>query len=248
MGAILGVNVQASSYELVTQKSLEWARQGESRTLLFSAVHMIMEAFDKPRFRDVLNGADMVNPDGMPVVWALRALGNPRAQRVYGPDATLAMLAAAEDAGLPVGFYGGSQETLGGLLRAVRARYPSLDVAFSLSPPFRALLPEEDEAITEQIRDSGVRILFVGLGCPKQEIWVAEHRGRIPAVMFAVGAAFDFLAGSKPQAPRWMMQSGLEWVFRLVCEPRRLAMRYFKHNPRFLAFVFSQWLRTRFAA
>ena len=96
-----------------------------------------------------------------------------------------------------------------------------------------------------EINASGARFIFVGLGCPKQEEWMIEHRDRIPAVLLAVGAAFDFLAGTKPQAPRWMMRSGLEWVFRLACEPRRLAGRYFKHNPRFVALVLRQWMTTR---
>ena len=248
MQAILGVNVQVSSYDLVTSKSLEWARRGESRILFFSPVHAIMESVDHPRFRQVMNEADMVNPDGMPVVWALRALGSPQAQRVYGPDATLAMLEAAARDGMPVGFYGGSPETLTRLLEKVRERFPAIAIAFSASPPFRALTAEEDALVTEEITQSGARILFVGLGCPKQEMWVAAHRGRIPAVMFAVGAAFDFLAGSKAQAPRWMMRCGLEWIFRLACEPRRLAMRYLKHNPRFVAFVFAQWIESRRAA
>jgi N-acetylglucosaminyldiphosphoundecaprenol N-acetyl-beta-D-mannosaminyltransferase len=170
----------------------------------------------------------------MPLVWALRALGESSAQRIYGPDATVALLAAAEKAGVPVGFYGGSQAVLDALIGAVRLRHPNLPVAYAESPPFRALAPEEDQATVERIASSGARLLFVGLGCPKQERWVVEHLGKVPAVMFAVGAAFDFLAGSKLQAPRWMMRCGLEWVFRFATEPRRLAMRYLKHNPRFV--------------
>ena len=242
VGTILGVKVQASSYETVVERSLAWARRGESRALFFSAVHMVMEAVDQPEYRRILNAADMVNPDGMPVVWALRALGESGAQRVYGPDATLAMLAAAEKNRIPVGFYGGSPQTMQQLLAKLRLRFPALAISFSLSPPFRALTLAEDETICEEIRSSGTRILFIGLGCPKQEIWVSEHLGRIPAVMFAVGAAFDFLAGNKRQAPRWMMRVGLEWVFRLLCEPRRLALRYLKHNPRFVVFVLRQLL------
>jgi N-acetylglucosaminyldiphosphoundecaprenol N-acetyl-beta-D-mannosaminyltransferase len=117
-----------------------------------------------------------------------------------------------------------------------------LQIVFTLSPPFRPLSAMEDEDTIKRISDSGAGMLFVGLGCPKQEHWIMEHRGRIPAVMLGVGAAFDFLAGTKPQAPRWMMRNGLEWVFRLASEPRRLAGRYLKHNPRFLALFLQQWL------
>jgi N-acetylglucosaminyldiphosphoundecaprenol N-acetyl-beta-D-mannosaminyltransferase len=150
------------------------------------------------------------------------------------------LLCAAQESRVPVGFYGGSVATLTMLIDEARRRYPELEIVFTMSPPFRPLDAAEDEELTQRISDSGARMLFVGLGCPKQEHWIMEHRGRIPAVMLGVGAAFDFLAGSKPQAPRWMMRSGLEWAFRLASEPRRLAGRYFKHNPRFVALLLHQ--------
>ena len=238
--SVLGVNVAASSYAEIVQKSLRWAEERQSRALFFGNVHMIMEAYDNPCYRRVLNAADMVNPDGMPLVWALRALGASGAQRVYGPDTTEALLPAAEEADVSVGFFGGSQTVLDALVSTVRLRHPNLRIVFVESPPFRALTPEEDAATVKRMIASEVRLLFVGLGCPKQEMWIMDHVGRVPAVMFAVGAAFDFLAGAKPQAPRWMMSSGLEWVFRLVCEPRRLAKRYLKHNSRFVAYFLRQ--------
>lgn len=243
--SILGLNIATSSYEETVQKSIEWARNRESRALFFANVHVVMEAFDNARFRDRINRADMINPDGMPLVWALRALGEPSASRVYGPDAMLAMLRRAESSGIPVGFYGGSESALELLTSSVRERFPDLAITFSMSPPFRPLTADEDAEIVRSIADSGARILFVGLGCPKQEAWIMDHVGRIPAVMFGVGAAFDFLAGSKPQAPRWMMRSGLEWVFRFVHEPRRLGGRYLKHNPRFIALFLRQLAGSR---
>ena len=231
---ILGVHVAVSSYDEAIEKCLVWARERQSRALFFAAVHMIMEAVDDPAFLSQLNSAGTVLPDGMPLVWALRALGARNARRVCGPDFTALMLAAAEGAGLPVGFYGGSQAGLEALVAAVRLRHPNLRVAYMESPPFRPLTPEEDLAVVERITSSQAVLLFVGLGCPKQEHWITEHLGRVHSVMFAVGAAFDFIAGSKRRAPRWMQRSGLEWTFRFVTEPRRLAMRYLKHNPRFV--------------
>jgi N-acetylglucosaminyldiphosphoundecaprenol N-acetyl-beta-D-mannosaminyltransferase len=231
---ILGVNVAASSYDQVVQNSLLWARQGLSRAQIFANVQVVMEAVDHPAYLEALNRADMVNPDGMPLVWALRALGLRRAQRVCGSDAMAAILAAADKTGTPIGFYGSSQAVLDALLAATRLQYPHLHVVFAESPPFRALSPQEDAAAVERMNSSGVRLLCVGLGCPKQETWIMEHVGRVHAVLFAFGAAFDFLAGSKPRAPRWMQRSGLEWLFRFVTEPRRLAIRYLKHNPRFV--------------
>ena len=247
MTEILGVNVTASTYETVAERTLEWAKRGESKVVCFTTVHMLMEAHDDPKLHALLNQMDIVNPDGMPVVWSLRALGERDATRVYGPDATVHLLQVAQDADIPVAFYGGSERTLETLLAEVRRRYPRLKIAFSLSPPFRPLTEAEDEEITAQICDSGARMVFVGLGCPKQEFWVMSHRGRIPAVLFAVGAAFDFFAGTKAQAPRWMMRSGLEWLFRLASEPRRLAGRYMKHNPRFVVLILKQLMKRRAA-
>lgn len=240
--SILGVHVTAGSYDETIGKSLAWGKNRQSRALVFANVHVIMEAFDDAAFRDRLNMADMVNPDGVPLVWMLRALGERTAQRVYGPDATVALLSAAEKAGLSVGFYGGTPKVLDTLTRVIGARHPRLKIAYVESPPFRPLTQEEDEAVVERIDSSGVQLLFVGLGCPKQEIWVTDHVGKVNAVMLAVGAAFDFIAGTKPQAPQWMMRNGLEWLFRFATEPRRLAGRYLKHNPRFIGLVLLQLL------
>jgi N-acetylglucosaminyldiphosphoundecaprenol N-acetyl-beta-D-mannosaminyltransferase len=213
--------------------------------LVFANVHVIMEAFDNPEYRACLSRADMVNPDGVPLVWALRLLGRKNASRVYGPDCTLEMLKKAEEFGVPVGFYGSTMPVLDKMLDTIRHIYPSITITFAMSPPFHGLSESEDDAIVEQIIKSGTRILFVGLGCPKQEKWMMAHAGRIPAVMFAVGAAFDYIAGSKQQAPRWLMQLGLEWLFRLAVEPRRLAERYIKNNPRFVLLMARQLVSGR---
>jgi N-acetylglucosaminyldiphosphoundecaprenol N-acetyl-beta-D-mannosaminyltransferase len=242
MRSILGVNVAVSSYDETVEKCVRWGEERRSHALFFANVHVIMEAFDDPTFRQRLNNADMVNPDGMPLVWALRALGEVGAERVYGPDATIAVLAAAEEAGLSVGFYGGSPTALDSLTRNARLRHPNLKIVFSESPPFRALTAEEDNAVVDRMTASELQLLFVGLGCPKQEVWITDHLGKVPAVMLGVGAAFDFLAGTRPQAPHWMRRNGLEWVFRLASEPQRLAKRYFKHNPRFIGLILMQVL------
>jgi len=242
MREILGVNLNGMSYLDTAEKSIHWAKRGESRAIFFANVHVVMEAFDDRAFRAELNKADIVNPDGMPLVWTLRAMGEDNVSRVYGPDATRLILSAAERSCVPVGFYGGTETTLAALVAHVTQAYPELQVVFTMSPPFRPLNELEDQRIVESISESGAKLLFVGLGCPKQEQWVINHKGRVPAVMLAVGAAFDFLAGTKPQAPRWVMGAGLEWVFRLVSEPRRLAVRYLKHNPRFVVLFAHQWL------
>ena len=243
---ILRMRVDGTSYQRVVQTALDWASRQESRYVCVATVNNVMESFDSPHILGVMNGADIVTPDGMPLVWSLRAMGIADASRVYGPDLTPALLAAAEQAQVPVGFYGGSEATLVQLRAVIAQRYPKIRVAYAYSPPFRPLTPEEDEAVVREISQSGTRLLFIGLNSPKQDLWMAEHRGRVPAVMLGVGAAFDFLAGSKRQAPRWMMGMGLEWLFRLCTEPRRLWRRYLRHNPRFVALIALQLLGGRF--
>jgi N-acetylglucosaminyldiphosphoundecaprenol N-acetyl-beta-D-mannosaminyltransferase len=242
---VLGARVDPTSYGAATRQVLEWARRGESRYVCVATVHSVMEAWDDPGFRQVLNAADLVTPDGMPLVWMLRRLGYPDQQRVYGPDLTLHVCEAAAREGVPVGFYGGLPEALETMVSKLRRLFPGLVVAYAWSPPFRPLSPEEDAQVVREIVGSGARVLFVGLGCPKQERWMGEHRGRVPAVMLGVGAAFDFHGGRVRQAPRWMQDRGLEWLFRLAMEPRRLWRRYLKHNPRFAVLALLQLLRER---
>jgi N-acetylglucosaminyldiphosphoundecaprenol N-acetyl-beta-D-mannosaminyltransferase len=195
---------------------------------------MVMEAYDAPEYQGMVNRAHLVTPDGVPLVWSLRMLGHSDASRVYGPDLTPELLRAAAAHEIPVAFYGGSPGVLETLVETVGMEFPGLRVVYAKSPPFRPLTAEEDDEIVRALRASGARIVFVGLGCPKQERWMAEHCSRLDAVLLGVGAAFDFLTGAKPQAPRWMMRLGLEWLFRFATEPRRLWRRYLKHNPRFL--------------
>jgi len=242
---ILGMRVDATSFDDAVARVLDWAGRGESRYICVATVHMVMEAYDDLAFRGLVNAADLVTPDGMPLVWGLRLLGARGHERVYGPELTPRVLAAAEAAGISVGFYGSTPGVLERLLERVRLTYPRLEIAYAESPPFRPLTPEEDEEVVRKINESGARVLFVGLGCPKQERWMADHRGRVQAVMLGVGAAFDFLAGTKPRAPRWMQNAGLEWLFRLITEPRRLWKRYLKHNPRFVLFFGLQLLGLR---
>jgi N-acetylglucosaminyldiphosphoundecaprenol N-acetyl-beta-D-mannosaminyltransferase len=206
---------------------------------------MVMEAFDSEEYCKSVNSADLVTPDGMPLVWCLRQMGFKEARRAYGPDLMLHALAAAEMQGLTVGFYGGSDVTIAKIREFVTLRYPNLQLRYAYSPPYRELSPAEEQSIISAIQTAGVAILFIGLGCPKQEFWMARHKGIIDSVMLGVGAAFDFFAGTKPQAPRWMMQLGLEWLFRLTSEPQRLWRRYLINNPRFLFHYAIQMLKAK---
>jgi N-acetylglucosaminyldiphosphoundecaprenol N-acetyl-beta-D-mannosaminyltransferase len=177
----------------------------------------------------------MVVPDGAPVAWTLRLKGHAQQDRVDGPDTMWRACEAARDHGIKVGLFGGRPEVLDALLDAMRRDFPGLQVAYSFSPPFREPTPEEDERWCREIEEAGVGLLFVGLGCPKQERWLGHHRGRIPAVMLGLGAAFDFHAGQVQRAPAWMRRYGLEWLHRLMSDPRRLWWRYLSTNSLFVA-------------
>ncbi len=237
---ILGTRVDLISLKEATARVIAWASQGESRYVCAANVHMVMEAYDSPKFRAVVNQADLVTSDGMPLVWVLHRLGARMQERVYGPDLTLEIVQAAAHRDIPVGLYGGTPQASERLAQNIRKRYPGIRILYRYSPPFRPLTPEEDAEVVEEINRSKARILFVGLGCPKQERWMAEHKGRIQAVMLGVGAAFDLHAGLKPRAPARMQRAGLEWLFRLLIEPRRLWMRYMYHNSRFVLLMLSR--------
>lgn len=241
---ILGTRTDATSYSDAATRILNWARAAESRYVCVSNVHVTMESHDSADYREIVNGADLVVPDGMPLVWALRLFGVREATQVRGPSLTLRLLELAAAAGIPVGFYGGSPEVLRLDLINCERRFPGLRVAYAHAPPFRPLTALEDGAIVRDIAESKARILFVGLGCPKQERWMAAHKGSVNSVMVGVGAAFDLLAGAKSEAPAWMQRLGLEWCFRLASEPRRLWRRYAYHNPRFVALLLGQYLRS----
>jgi N-acetylglucosaminyldiphosphoundecaprenol N-acetyl-beta-D-mannosaminyltransferase len=239
---ILRTRVDATSYRHATGQVLDWAAAGESRYVCVATVNNLIEGCDDPGYNALMEQADLVTPDGMPLVWGLRLLGVPGASRVYGPDLTPLVCEAAARRGIPVGFYGGQGDVLDELAATLTARYPGLRIAYRWSPPFRPLTAEEEAKVSDDLARSGTRVLFVGLGTPKQERWMAAHKG-LPMVMLGVGAAFDFLSGRKRQAPPALQRLGLEWLYRLVHEPRRLWRRYLYRNPRFVALFAAQLLR-----
>ncbi len=241
-GDILGCRISAISRRDVLERVRVWVAEGSSRYIVVCNVHSVMTAWRDPQFRAVINGADLATPDGMPLVWGLRLLGFRRQERVCGPDLMLDLCRLAAAEGYPVFLYGGTEETLEKLQARLEGMLPALSVAGRFAPPFRPLSRQEDEAVTAMIAASGARIVFVGIGCPKQEVWMAAHSGTIPAVMVGVGAAFDFHGGRLRRAPSWMQRSGLEWLFRLLAEPRRLWRRYLVNNPLFVALFLHQLL------
>jgi len=236
------MRVDATSYDDASRRVAQWALEERSAYICVATVHMTMEAFDSAAFRRVVNGAALVTPDGRPLVWALKLLGVRGASQVRGTDLTTRVAQWAARDKIPIGLYGGTPELLQEFVQVLNTRFPGLHVVCQIAPPFRQLTSEEDEEVTQEIVASGARILFVGIGCPKQEWWMRAHKNRIRAVMLGVGAAFDFHTGRVRQAPRWMQVIGLEWLFRLLMEPRRLWRRYAKHNPRFVVLFLMQLL------
>lgn len=231
---VLDSHIDATSWDDALTRIIEWGRQHQSRYVTLCNVHSVVTASQDPVFRQVVAQADLALPDGAPVAWVLRHRGHPQQQRINGPDLTWRYLESAEKLGQSVFFYGSSENTLTKLKERISGSFPRLSVVGMVSPPFRELTPAEDQAHIDQINQSGAHVVFVGLGCPKQEIWMAQHRGKINAVMLGVGAAFDYHAGTIQRAPTWMQKMGLEWFHRLCSEPRRLAKRYAVTNTVFV--------------
>jgi N-acetylglucosaminyldiphosphoundecaprenol N-acetyl-beta-D-mannosaminyltransferase len=239
-GSVLGLGIDRISRSEASELVCGWAASRSSRAVFAANVHMTMEAVDDPAFRRVMDAADLVVADGLPLVWVLRARGFADAHHVRGQELVLAVCKEAQARGIGIGMYGTTDEVLQKAAGNLRRVFPRLRIVFSLAPPFRALSPEEDRDIIEAIDRSGAQVLLVAIGCPKQEKWIAAHRGRVQAVMIGAGAAIDMIGGQQPVAPRWMQSSGLEWVFRLASDPVRLWRRYAKHNIRFVALVLAE--------
>lgn len=232
---ILGVGVSAIDMELALAEIERWISAREPHYVCVTGVHGVMESQTDEGLRAIHNAAGLVTPDGMPLVWLSRWRGQRHVRRVYGPDLMLALCERSVARGWRHFLYGGSDGVAELLAERLRARFPGIAVAGTWSPPFRPETPVEDAALAERVAEAAADIVWVGLGTPKQERWMSAHAGRLAApVLIGVGAAFDFHAGLKAQAPKWMQRGGLEWLFRLLSEPRRLWRRYLVNNPRFV--------------
>jgi N-acetylglucosaminyldiphosphoundecaprenol N-acetyl-beta-D-mannosaminyltransferase len=240
---VLGLRFEPLTAQEAVERIDAWAAAGESRSVCAVNVHSTMESTRDTALHDAVAGADMRVPDGAPVAWAMRMLGARAQERISGSSLMWQVCARAERAGRAVAFYGSTAETLAAMSARLRDDLPALKIAETISPPFRALSEEEDSEMTRRIIDASAPILFVGLGAPKQEFWMAGHRSEVPAVMLGVGAAFDYYSGGLRRAPDWMQRAGLEWAYRLGQEPRRLWRRYLYNNPVFVARLLVDVLR-----
>lgn len=241
--AILGVQTDAQTFEESIQTLMEWAAQPQKRYVSTCPVYTLMMCREHADVMQAVNGADMVTADGMPIVWEQRRRGNPLAERVYGPGVMRVLCQRTAGTGLKHYFWGGMPEVTEKLVERLTSKHPDLAVAGYYSPPFAPLGDAPDAEAVERLNASGANIVWVGLGSPKQDLWMWQHRPVLNApLLIGVGAAFDMLAGFKRQAPEWMQRRGLEWVFRLLQEPRRLGRRYLVYNPRF---VWEVWRENR---
>jgi N-acetylglucosaminyldiphosphoundecaprenol N-acetyl-beta-D-mannosaminyltransferase len=238
---VLGVLFDVVDYEGAIEHIVNAAKEGRSASVSALAVHGLMTGVLDREQKYRLNHLSLVVPDGQPVRWAMNLLhGAGLKDRVYGPNLTRYLCARAEKEGLPVYFYGSTPSVLEGLRKTVRKLWPNLVIAGLEPSKFRRLTPEEKADLAGRIRASGAKVAFIGLGCPRQEVFGFEFQDVLPIPILAVGAAFPFLAGELPQAPPWMQRSGLEWLFRLSTEPRRLFRRYVFLNPAYLTLLMLQ--------
>lgn len=239
---LINFDITTGPYSGFVNEIITKAQTGQSSYVCVANVHMFIEAHEDARFSNIIHNAEIITPDGKPLSWALRMLNGIRQERVAGMDLFPALLKAAEASHISVYFYGGSEKTLDNLDAKIKTDFPSLKVAGAYSPPFRQLTPEENESVIASINQSGAQLVFVSLGCPKQEKWMYEMKGKVKAIMIGIGGAIPVYAGLQKRAPAWMQQNGLEWFFRFLQEPRRLFRRYAVTNSKFLWLVFKEYI------
>ena len=243
---VIGIDITPTTYEEAVETILAAVGHGEPAVVSLHAVHAVVSASCDPALRRKVNAFQMVAPDGQPVRWALNALYKTKLRdRVYGPELMLRVCEKAATVNVSIFLYGSSPEVIEKLKEILPERFPGLSIAGAESPPFRQLTPDEDDAMVRRMNESGAGIVFIGLGCPKQDHFAYDHREKIHGVQICVGAAFDFHAGTKRVSPAWMQRNGLEWLFRLSQEPRRLWRRYLVTNTLFVGKLFRQALRQR---
>jgi len=243
---ILGVKINVTNLSLTFDQITDWI-QAKKRTYVCTApVATIVDCQKDTLYKEIINNSGMTTPDGVPLVWIGRFKGRSSIQRTYGPDLVLTICDKGQDQGIKHFFYGGTEESIRRMIQNIRKKFPEINVVGQYAPPIRAIHAQETDQVIEQINEANPDILWVGLGSPKQDYWMHYHRNRLNVpVIIAVGAAFDFLSGMKPQAPRWMQRIGFEWLFRFGCEPHRLWRRYLIGNTQFLYLLLKDSLKRK---
>lgn len=240
---VTGFPIVAMSFDRQVDVMMRWARAKLSRVVCVSNVHMLMEGHWNKEFADVLMKADLLTPDGMPLVWMTGLMNGKRQDRVAGMELMLALCGRAQEMNVSLFFFGSTDEMLAKMRTRLAKNFPKLRVVGTVSPPFRSLTEAEDVAIAAQINESGAGLVFVSLGCPKQERWMSRQQGQVKAVMVGLGGAFPVYTGSKRWAPVWVRRCGLEWCYRLTQDPRRLWKRYASTIPPFVWLALKQVIK-----
>jgi N-acetylglucosaminyldiphosphoundecaprenol N-acetyl-beta-D-mannosaminyltransferase len=237
---ILGVGVSAINMAQALERMDGWVRDRSPHYVCVTPAHAVMDVYRDKALRQIYNQSGLTTPDGMAIVWLMKWYGHSHVERVYGPDLLQAVCAQSAKSGYRHYFYGAGTGVAQMLSKKLQARFPGLQVVGEESPPFRPLTPEEDIEVVARIRNARPDFVWVGIGSPRQEHWMSDHLLSLDVpVLVGIGAAFDFISGNKPQAPRWMQRSGLEWLFRLLSEPRRLWRRYIQY-PKFVVLAVLQ--------
>ncbi len=240
---LCGVHVSVTNLTHACETICDWISQKEKQYVCVAPVATIVDAQKDDQYRKIVNQAGLVTPDGMPVVWCAHRLGHKHVTRTYGPDLMELLAEVGQQKGLKHYFYGSTEQTLVLLENKLRKRFNKMHIVGTFAPAFNLIGAKEDSLRLKEINQAAPDILWVGLGSPKQDYWMAQHRDLLDVpVMIGVGAAFDFLAGIKPQAPKWMQHCGLEWLFRLCCEPQRLWKRYLIGNVYFIYLLGKQFI------
>ncbi|MBE9178843.1 WecB/TagA/CpsF family glycosyltransferase [Oculatella sp. LEGE 06141] len=237
---IVSSPVTALPFNEQIEHILKWANEHLSKTVCVANVHMLIEAHWQKELCTVLENSDLVTPDGMPLVWMMKLLGVRKQNRVAGMDILVALCQQAPERNVSIFFVGSETEILEAMRVRLKREFPHLQIAGMEPLPFRPMTPEEDEALIQKVNDSQAGIVAVSLGCPKQEYWMGQHKGKIQSVMIGLGGVFPVYAGIHKRAPFWVREMGLEWLYRLVQEPRRLWKRYTKTIPPFVWLALKQ--------
>src|SRR6201991_424175 len=241
---LISIKLNTGAYKNFVKEVVEMSESRSGYTCVAN-VHMLVEAYTNPSFARIVNDASLITPDGMPLTWGLKLLHGVNQDRVAGMDLLPDILREAEEKHIPVYFYGGAEKMLGAIREMLPVKHPRLKIAGMFSPPFRELSAAEMEMTAQFINNSGARIVLVILGCPKQEKWMAMMKNKINATMVGVGGALPVMLGMQKRAPRWMQRAGLEWLFRLLQEPRRLFRRYAVTNSIFLLLLCREFIRIK---
>ena len=244
---VIGSQVTAAPFDILIDVILGWARKRESKFVCVANTHMLVEAYQEPSFGIVLQNADMVTPDGMPLVWMLKLMGVQPLDRAAGLDLMQALCQKASEQNVSIYFLGSMSTILQKMRHRLEKEFPDLLIAAMEPLPFQILTPEEDQALIQRINESGAGLVIIALGCPKQERWMDAHKNQIDAVMIGLGGAFSVYAGLHHRAPAWIREIGLEWFYRLLQEPRRLWKRYTTTIPVFIYLALQQLWHRYFA-